>query len=455
MNKLTIPTQGNITSYVTSYLRIYDPTLTYEDTLIIYASQIVMQAIIMPFGGMLLAKFGPKLASILGAILVTSGVTLSSQVTTVPMMVCTYGLMFGAGTGLSYTAPIFSSQKFFPNKKGQVAGMVTMGFGAGALIFNQVTTAFVNPKNVKCSIVYEGAQYFDRDIADNVPAMFLLLATCFASLMLIGCILVKEPETSQLDEQLLGMHDEEGEMSMDGINGSSSVDTDAQNGDMHPLKTIQHPQFSLLWLMYLMTAMGGVYVVGNYKSIAGGKFTDDKFLATVGSVMSVFNGLARLFWGAFADKFSFPLAIRTLSFLLGAILFTLWPVGTNLGEFGFLVWCSVTMATFGGIFALFPTAVLEFFGKKYAGVNFGIAFSSMAVTSLLIVFGAKSLTHIIGYSGMLNIVATMAWCTTIGSFFVKNPRSIVNKEPYQSKHSFQNELHLSHISAGNDKLSHM
>lgn len=39
------------------------------------------------------------------------------------------------------------AMKNFPKREGMVAGIVSAGFGFGAVIWNQVATVFVNPKN--------------------------------------------------------------------------------------------------------------------------------------------------------------------------------------------------------------------------------------------------------------------------------------------------------------------
>ncbi|XP_005112731.2 MFS-type transporter asR1, partial [Aplysia californica] len=65
------------------------------------------------------------------------------------LTVLTYGLMFGYGIGLAYTAPLGCAMRWFPQRKGLVNGLVVAGFGGGAFIFDQVQTAFINPDNFK------------------------------------------------------------------------------------------------------------------------------------------------------------------------------------------------------------------------------------------------------------------------------------------------------------------
>ena len=41
-----------------------------------------------------------------------------------------------------------TAMKWFPGRKGTAMGFVVGGFGGGALAFNQIQTAIVNPNNV-------------------------------------------------------------------------------------------------------------------------------------------------------------------------------------------------------------------------------------------------------------------------------------------------------------------
>jgi MFS family permease len=427
--------------------------------MIVYAAQIVSKAIVMPFGGLLLTKFGPKMTLSLGLLFIVSGTVLSTNVTTLNSMVVTYGIMFGIGCGISYPSSYVCVQRFYPDQKGFVTGMVSMGYGAGALVFNPIATAFINPNNLDATIEYNDASYFDRDIASNVPNLFLLLAVCYAFLLVVGLILVKEPPTrteaySQLtprEESEMGLgingveHSSSSSISMN-VNGGTLVN---QNGeeivggggmgrreeegegegegegedgvdDLSPRLLLQEPQFYLTWFIFFALGLGGVYVATNYKTMGGKRFKNDAFLSMVGSVSSVFNGGARIFWGAFADKFSYKTAMQVLSFTLGIVLFTLWPIGTALGEYGYLLWCCMTMATFGGIFSLIPSATYTYFGKKYAAANYGLVFSSQAFVSLGVSFAAEAFRPTIGYSGMLAGTAVLTWLACLGTFFIED-----------------------------------
>ncbi len=110
----------------------------------------------MFLGGKLEIRVGPRAAATLGSCFLVGGPLLASRVTSLWAMLCTYGLLFGFGGGLTYTVPLVCGYRWEPNRKGLVSGVVLSGFGLSALVFNQVGAAFCNPDNLKPEVEYKG-----------------------------------------------------------------------------------------------------------------------------------------------------------------------------------------------------------------------------------------------------------------------------------------------------------
>lgn len=116
-----------------------------------------------------------------------------------------YGLMFGVGIGLAYSAPLVCGARWVPQRKGLINGVVTAGFGLGAFAFNFVITALVNPhnnspcvyNNATCPWGVEGSKktYFDPqgDVASRVPHLLLILAAAYAALVIVGASMLTNP----------------------------------------------------------------------------------------------------------------------------------------------------------------------------------------------------------------------------------------------------------------------
>jgi hypothetical protein len=72
---------GNITQAVTAHLRKYDPSITYNDTLLVYACALAGQGLFMIAGGLIEAKIGARKCCLLGGTILVSGTLLSSSPT--------------------------------------------------------------------------------------------------------------------------------------------------------------------------------------------------------------------------------------------------------------------------------------------------------------------------------------------------------------------------------------
>ena len=146
----------------------------------------------MFFGGWLERKIGPRLSTMFGSSLMTLGVLLSYVTIKVSfwLLLLTYGLLFGLGLGIAYVAPLVCAMRWMPRWKGVAAGFVLAGLGLGALIFDPVQTAFINPDNLPG----DADGYFkDDDLLDRVPLIFPILGGIYAVMQLIGSLLIVNP----------------------------------------------------------------------------------------------------------------------------------------------------------------------------------------------------------------------------------------------------------------------
>lgn len=120
---------GNFLSYAPESLRFWDgkPHVGSPDALFVLPLTIVFQALAMPFGPMIVKKFGAKYAMLFGATLTFLGVFLASFQTNLLMFMLFYSVMFGAGCGIAYTPPMIAGWSFLPNAKGLVSGAILAG----------------------------------------------------------------------------------------------------------------------------------------------------------------------------------------------------------------------------------------------------------------------------------------------------------------------------------------
>jgi|JI6StandDraft_1071083.scaffolds.fasta_scaffold03071_14 hypothetical protein len=100
--------------------------------------------------------------------------------------------------GLPYMLPMNNAMKYFPNRKGMCSGICIMGLGSGALIFNQIILAVMNPNNIKPN---PNTHLFPAEVAMNLPLTWRVLAGVYLALGLLGTALTiphkPEPNTYQ------------------------------------------------------------------------------------------------------------------------------------------------------------------------------------------------------------------------------------------------------------------
>ena len=158
-------------------------------------------------GGMIVGKIGPRLTTLLGCAIMSTGVLLTYFLIKISFwaVLLTYGIMYGIGVGVAYIGPLSSAMKWMPKWKGIANGIVVAGFGLGALIFDAVQTGYVNPRNLDTSPdpKHPDEKYFtDPELLDRVPMLFLILGGTYAVTQLIGSLLVTDPPPGYLTESM-------------------------------------------------------------------------------------------------------------------------------------------------------------------------------------------------------------------------------------------------------------
>lgn len=439
--------------YVTSYIRLNSqpPTLTYQESSFIFALMFFGEGASMFLGGYIETRLGPRITTLIGCLMVSMGMMLTALSIKVSffLVLLTYGLIFGLGVGIAYVPPLVCAMKWLPEKKGLVNGIVVAGFGGGAFIFNQIQTEFLNPDNLEPNITDPNdpmARYYDQDsILDNVPNSFVLQGGIYLAFQFLGILLITNPpehgvnnslyndETGLLDAQSVAAKTstmdaaepdsarEEGE---DGEGEDytkplpfgvpfpldSPTDPKASGLDLPPKVMVRTTAFWLLWLTFLVNGQGIMFISSLYKAYGQGFIVDDHFLALVGSFAAVFNAVGRLFWGMLADRFSYKVAMIFLTGSNAILLLTL--IATEYGgKPMFFIWICAIFFTFSGNFALFPTATARAFGSKYVGPNYGIVFTSVALSSAIAAVLATTLQGRLSWFGMF---MTMAGFSVLG-----------------------------------------
>lgn len=401
----TIYSWGTLTIFISPYLNEVK-----ELTVFVFGVGLLSFAITMIFAGKLQQKYGPRNVAILGGILMGAGVIMSAFMTTFIGLLITYGIIFGAGIGFGYVCPIASASKWFPDKKGFINGIAVAGFGAGSFIFNYVIKALANPTNLETT----DTAFLDT-ISPNIPLMFIILGIVYLILIIGGAMTLSNPP--------------EGWKPAGWVPPAPSEKSGISGLEFQRKQTIRLPQFWMLWITFVLSAISGLMVIGSYASFAKTVDAGDNFIfvigtvdfVLIGSLAALFNGAGRVIWGLVADYMTYKKAML-LMFSMQAILMFIYFT-TNINAFYFAVITCAIYFNFGGNFSLFPTATNDLFGAKNLGPNYGIVFTAYGIAGFV---GAVGVNLLVTAFGSYLILFIVMGCMSVGAaflaFLVKPPK---------------------------------
>ena len=400
----TIYSWGTMTIFVSPYINEVR-----EVTVYIFGVGLLSFAITMIFAGKLQQKYGPRNIAILGGILLGIGVIASAFMTTFIGLLITYGIIFGAGIGFGYVCPIASAGKWFPDKKGFINGIAVAGFGAGSFIFNYVIKALANPANLETT-----DPNFVSTVSQNIPLMFTVLGIIYVILIIGGAMALSNPP--------------EGWKPMGWVPPPPSEESGISGLDFKRNETIKLPQFWMLWVAFVFSAISGLMIIGSYaafaKSVDAGEFiyvigTADFVL--IGSLAALFNGLGRIVWGQLADFITYKKSMLIMFTIQAILMFTYFT--TNINEIYFLTITCAIYFCFGGNFSLFPTATADLFGSKNLGPNYGIVFTAYGVAGFIGAVGVNLFVTIFGsYLILFIVMGIMSVGSAIIAYLIKPPK---------------------------------
>lgn len=298
----------------------------------------------MILGGFLTDKGLSKWSITIGGILFGLGFFLTGIVTSPAMLYLTYGLIGGLGQGLAYSGCLSNTIKLFPDKKGLASGIITAGIGGAAIIAAPIGNYFIETQNVLYA--------------------FRMLEIIYLVVVLIASFFIKE---APVNFKPTGWTPQT-------KNGSKVV-------NKNWLAMLRSPYFYLIFMMLLTGAFSGLMIASNASVIGQQMF---KLSATTAafyvSLYSLSNCAGRVIWGSVSDKLG---RNSTLNIILSVIILAFIVLVTLHSQIGFALGIIVLGLCFGGVMGVFPPLVMENFGPKNQGTNYGIVFVGYSAAAFI------------------------------------------------------------------------
>jgi OFA family oxalate/formate antiporter-like MFS transporter len=344
---------------------------------------------IFPFSGRLLEKIGPKKLGILGGAIVGLGWILSGIIPgmapNIWTLVMTYGVIAGAGVGLSYSGPIQVATRWFPDKKGLAVGLTVAGFGGSPFVSAYIASNLIN--------------------AAGVLSTFLYLGIAFLIIVILLALPLKFPAAGW---KPAGWSPKA---------GAATIGADLDSSQM-----AKSSSFWGLFICFIIGSLAGLMAIGISSPVATGIIKlDAATAATLVGVFAIFNGGGRPLFGWITDKIT-PRYAAVISFII-IILASIGMMFAGPGTSALYIACFAGFwLCLGGWLAIAPTSTATFFGIKFNARNYGIMLLAYGIGAILANFISGFANDIFGsYVRAFIPVGILAFVGIFIAFFMMKP----------------------------------
>ncbi|NCA66501.1 MAG: MFS transporter [Clostridia bacterium] len=310
-------------------------------------------------GGKIQQKIGTRKIIIIGGIVLALGFFLSSFVK--PdfgwVIWITYGIIGGIGMGFIYSTSIACCQKWFPDKRGMITGIIVSALGFGGVIFTPIARSII--KSLGNGAAGIGELY-----------TFAILAGIFLIVCTVGGIFIVDPPSGYSPKGWIAPEPKKG--------------TFVQHFNTQEM--LKTSQFYFVTVTFMLACMAGLMMIGLASQIAIAKGIAVE-VATIGiMIISISNSFGRLFWGWMSDKLGRRNTIFALLLATSVLIIVVNFVS------GYWIFALIALVGFayGGFLGNFPALTADYFGSKNMSMNYGV---------VLLGFGAGAIasSYIAGY----------------------------------------------------------
>ncbi|PUU90137.1 OFA family MFS transporter [Halanaerobium sp.] len=308
-----------------------------------YMIFLVFYALGMPFAGNYMDKYGPRVMTIAGGLLISVGWFLSGFTSSITILTITYGVIGGTGVGIAYGAPMAVAAKWFPDKEGLAVGLTLGGFGL---------SPFLTAPAASWLIRHFGAF-----------STFKVLGVLFAVIITLLALPLKFPESKK--------------------SISKKKNKAKSKLNIGPKKMLKSRSFYALWTTFVIGTIIGLMAIAISGPVAEEIINLDSATASIYvSLFAIFNGIGRPIFGALTDKFK-PKITAVISFLMIILASILMIINNSANPVLYFIAFAIFWLNLGGWLAIAPAATSYFFGKENYSRNYGYLFTAYGVGAVI------------------------------------------------------------------------
>lgn len=305
-------------------------------------------------GGLWQDRKGPRIVATVAGVIYGVGYLLAALFArdhSLNGLYFAYGVLTGIGMGMGYICPVATLVKWFPERRGLMTGVAVCGYGAGALVMSPIAARLIK--------------------SHGVPYTFAGLGIVYLILVVLAAQFYANPPAGWKPE---------------GWEPRSAVARAATTHNYSVREAMGTWQFWLLWAMLFLNVSAGIMVISQASPMAQQMVGMTAIAAaSMVGLISIFNGLGRVFWAWVSDHLG-RARVYFLLYLIQAVIFFALPHMRNLTLFSIAF--AVIGLCYGGGFGTMPSFTADFFGPKFMGGIYGIillAWGAAAIPSPIMV----------------------------------------------------------------------
>jgi OFA family oxalate/formate antiporter-like MFS transporter len=317
------------------------------DVSLSFSAFMTMGAVAAIVAGKLQQRLQPRTLVLVGGALFGAGLVLLGSARSLTA-VSAYAAVAGLGMGTVYPGATMSNLiRFFPDRSGLASGLLSAGAGLGAVVWAPLAVALMSRFDLAWTLRILGV------------AFFLALAVL-----------------SRLIRTAPGGYAPEGRSPVR-VGGPARW----RERDLDWRHMVRTPEFVALFLLFIAGTLSGMMVIGHASPIAQQVLAVTPAAAgAVVSLMAVGMVAGKVAWGAISDRVGRGPVFVALFLIAAAALTGLASTASYAGLAGLM---TTVAFCYGGFLALMGPATADDFGSAYLGVNFGVVFFTVAISSFV------------------------------------------------------------------------
>lgn len=324
---------------------------------------VIGQTVLFPLNAYLVDRIGPRIVVSLSSLLVGVG-WIGAGLAHSLVALHVANAVGGIGAGGVYGACVGVAMRWFPERRGLCVGVVAGSYGFGTALTVLPIDHMIKASGYRSTFITWGI----------VQAVVVLLAAQFLRMPPMGWLpagweAIKAKVQRRVVQSLC---------------------------DCTPREMLKSGSFYLLYLMMTLVTASGLMLAAQLKPI-GVTYGYDKYALFGGytvltltlSINQVLNGSARPFFGWVSDHIG-RYDTMAIVFVMEAVTITALTLVVARPAW-FTIISGLMFFAWGDIYSLFPAAIADIFGSKYATTNYGIQYTAKGIGSILAGPGAALL----------------------------------------------------------------